>query len=114
MSSTPVADSREEARPGPLAALETLRIASFRYLLFGNAFAMLGFQARQMAQAWLVLEMTDSDAWVGAANGVPAIPVIFLTLFGGELEDYPPVDRSTEQAGHWRDPRAGGFIFCRP
>ena len=87
MSTTPVAESREEARPGPLAALETLKIASFRYLLVDNTFAMLGFQARMMAQAWLVLEMTDSDAWVGAANGIPAIPVIFLTLFGGVLAD---------------------------
>ncbi len=87
MSSTLTQESQAEGQPGPFAALATLKIASFRYLLVGNAFAMLGFQARMMAQAWLVLEMTDSDAWVGAANGVPAIPVIFLTVFGGVLAD---------------------------
>ena len=31
--------------------------------------------------------MTNSDGWVGAANGIPAIPVIFLSLFGGVLAD---------------------------
>lgn len=87
MNSTQTRETSKEARPGRLAALETLKIASFRYLLVDNTFAMLGFQARMMAQAWLVLEMTDSDAWVGAANGVPAIPVIFLALFGGVLAD---------------------------
>ena len=70
-----------------IAALAALADASFRYLLLDNAFGMLGFQVRIMAQAWLVLRMTDSDAWVGVANGLPAIPVAILGLFGGVLAD---------------------------
>jgi MFS family permease len=72
---------------GALETLSTLKIAAFRFLIIGNIFSEFAFQTRQMAQAWLVLEMTDSDGWVGAANGIPAIPVILLSLFGGVLAD---------------------------
>ena len=70
-----------------IAAFETLSIPSFRYLLADNAFNMVGVQARMMAQAWLVLSITDSDFWVGMVNGLPAIPVVFLALFGGVMAD---------------------------
>ncbi len=70
-----------------LAVRAALGDASFRYLLLDNTFGMLGFQVRIMAQAWLVLRMTDSDVWVGLANGLPAIPVAILVLFGGVLAD---------------------------
>ena len=43
-----------------------------------------------MAQSWLTLELTDSQAWVGLVNGLPAVAVIALTLYGGVLaERYP-------------------------
>ena len=70
-----------------LAAVSTLRAPRFPYLLLDNVFGMVGFHLRTMAQAWLVLRMTDSDAWVGLANGLPAIPVAVLALFGGVLAD---------------------------
>jgi MFS family permease len=76
-----------EASQTRVPVFETLRIRSFRFLLADSAFNMMGFQARMMAQAWLVLSMTDSDLWVGVVNGLPAIPVVFLTLFGGVMAD---------------------------
>ena len=89
--SVDMAAAKESRRAGKFdgakATLSTMKIAAFRWLLIGNTFSMLAFQTRQMAQGWLVLEMTNSDGWVGAANGIPAIPVIFLSLFGGVLAD---------------------------
>jgi predicted MFS family arabinose efflux permease len=79
--------SQDAAKKPRFAVLQSLQSTPFRFLLVNNGFAMTGFHARLMAQAWLVLEMTNSDAWVGAVNGLPAIPVIFLTLFGGVLAD---------------------------
>ena len=46
---------------GIQASLETLRIPAYRFLLLDNMFNGIGFQARLMAQAWLVLELTDSE-----------------------------------------------------
>ena len=86
-AATPQESRRTSKFDGAIETLSTLKIAAFRYLLIGNTFSMLAFQTRQMAQGWLVLEMTNSDGWVGAANGIPAIPVIFFSLFGGVLAD---------------------------
>ena len=35
----------------------------------------------------MVLELTDSDAWVGAVNGLPAIPAAGVVLFAGVMAD---------------------------
>ncbi len=67
--------------------LETLRIRDFRYVWLSNGINQTSFQIRNMGQAWLVLEMTDSTFWVGAANGLPAIPIMFFSLLGGVLAD---------------------------
>ena len=58
-------------------------------------FGFIGFNTRLMIIGWVVLELTDSDGWVGLVAGLPAIPVIFLALFGGALTDR--VNRRTIQ-----------------
>jgi len=70
-----------------LLAFEALKIRHFRYLLVSDFFQMLGFNTRLMVQGWIVLELTDSDGWVGLVAGLPAIPVIILALFGGAISD---------------------------
>jgi MFS family permease len=62
-----------------------------------NTLSGTGRQTLAMAQAWLVLSMTDSDIWVGVVNGIPAIPIAALTLFGGTLADR--MDRRTMLIG---------------
>ncbi len=79
--------AQQTSRSRILASFDTLRIAPFRFLLAENGITMMAFQARLMAQAWLVLSLTDSDSWVGAVNGIPAIPVALLALFGGVMAD---------------------------
>jgi MFS family permease len=67
-----------------------LRIRDFRYLFLSVGFLVFGFEMRIMAQSWLALELTDSQAWVGLVNGVPALGVITLSLYGGVIaERYP-------------------------
>jgi MFS family permease len=65
----------------------SLGLGAYRYLISENALAQTSHQTRMMAQAWLVLAMTDSDTWVGVVNGIPAIPIAALTLLGGTLAD---------------------------
>ena len=71
-------------KPSVLAALS---IRSFRYLWLSNGLTFVGVRIPNMAIAWLVLELTDSRLWVGIANGLPAISVIFFSLLGGVLTD---------------------------
>lgn len=46
-----------------------------------------GFQIRNMSQAWLTLELTDSSLWVGLVNAMPGIGIITLSLLGGAVAD---------------------------
>ena len=70
-----------------LAAVDTLRIAAFRHLWGSHGLANLANQMRFLVIAWLVLDMTDSQLWVGLANGLPAIAVAAFSLGGGVLVD---------------------------
>ena len=68
-------------------ALGVLRIRDFQYLLVGNTMTFAGFQVRQMAIAWLVLEQTDSSLKVGVVNAMPGIAIICTSLFAGAMSD---------------------------
>ena len=78
------------ALPLPLrrpAFLDILGISSFRYLWLGNGMSYMGEKVMAMAVAWLVLEMTGSNLWVGIVNGVPALAVIIFSVIAGVLAD---------------------------
>jgi MFS family permease len=81
-------DAVEKAPPSRrLLALEALKITNFRFLVAADFFGLIGFNTRLMVQGWVVLELTNSDGWVGLVAGLPAIPVIALALFGGAIAD---------------------------
>jgi MFS family permease len=67
-----------------------LKIRDFRFALISGAILVFGFEMRAIAQSWLALELTDSQAWVGAVNGLPAIAMIALSLLGGVAADRFP------------------------
>ncbi|MDA1258065.1 MAG: MFS transporter [Chloroflexi bacterium] len=70
--------------------MDVLRIPDFRWMAFASIFMIFGFEARAAAQSWLSYELTGSQAWVGAVNGVPAFAVIALSLVGGLAADKFP------------------------
>lgn len=73
--------------PGLRGSLGVLKVRDFKFLLIGNAMTFAGFQVRQMAQAWLVLEQTDSSLKVGIVNAMPGIAIICLSVFAGAVAD---------------------------
>jgi MFS family permease len=74
-------------RAGLPAAIDILKMRDFQFLLLGNAMMFAGFQVRNMGQAWLVLELTDSSLWVGIVNAMPGIAIISISLLGGAISD---------------------------
>ena len=72
---------------GQLAVLETLRVRDFRYFWAGNALSFISLNMRTLAQGWLVLELTNSKFWVGLTNGLPALPIVAISLLAGVLTD---------------------------
>ena len=67
--------------------LAVLSIVDFRYVIIVNVMMFSGFQIRNMSQAWLTLELTDSTLWVGIINAMPGFSIIGLSLLGGAMAD---------------------------
>jgi MFS family permease len=76
-----------------LAAVDTLRIPAFGYFWGSFGLTNLANQMRMMIVAWLVLDLTNSQLWVGLVNGLPGIAIAAFSLAGGVL-----VDRASPKA----------------
>ena len=77
-----------EGRPGttrtPFAAFE---VHDFRWLAVAN-FAQWGAWIMEtLIQGWLVLQLTNSPVWVGAAAGVRGLTMLLFSLVGGSIAD---------------------------
>ncbi|MBM3942390.1 MAG: MFS transporter [SAR202 cluster bacterium] len=83
------AQAKAEKKPSGFggAAAEALRDSAFRYFWGSIALTQLANQMRVMVIAWLVLDMTNSQLWVGLVNGLPGIAIAVLGLLGGVLVD---------------------------
>lgn len=73
--------------PTRLAALDTLRIPAYRYVVLSALLNNMANEARTMAQAWLILTLTNSDAWVGGVAGLPALLAALTAPLGGVFAD---------------------------
>ncbi|MBU4176137.1 MAG: MFS transporter [Actinobacteria bacterium] len=59
----------------------------FRILWPGALLSNIGTWVHMTALLWFVKELTNSDAWVGAANFANFIPVLIFVLLSGSLAD---------------------------
>ena len=93
------------ATPEPASDVDSTvplhRNAPFRSLLVGQSMVDIGISMRLAAQSWVVLELTGSTLWVGAAAGVRAVPVLLFALFAGVMADRLPRRRLLVMSGFW-------------
>ncbi len=87
-----VAEELEFGRPYEAASawpapLISLRNDDFRFFCGGNFLSNVGTWMQNIAQGWLVLQLTDSPFWLGFIGFVGAIPFLIFTLFGGVIAD---------------------------
>ena len=68
-------------------AIRLLVEGPFRWLFLSNLGHAVGMELRIMAQSWLILELGESQFWVGAANGLRVIPALLLSIVAGVLID---------------------------
>jgi MFS family permease len=69
------------------ATFASLRTRNYRLYFFGQTVSVTGTWMQKMAQAWLVLELTNSAAWLGITLAASQLPTLFLTPWGGLLAD---------------------------
>ncbi len=72
-------------------ALTAFRHRNYRLFFGGQAISLIGTWMQQVAQAWLVLTVTNGDPlWLGVVAAAQFVPVMVLGLFAGILADVLP------------------------
>ena len=77
--------------PGPRAALKN---RNYQLYLGGQIVSQSGGWMARIAQAWLVLELTDSPAVLGMVVTLQFLPILLLSLFAGAVADRYPKRRT--------------------
>jgi MFS family permease len=68
-----------------------LRNRDFRLFWSGNFLSNIGTWMQNVAQGWLVLQITNSAFWLGVVGFASTIPILLFALIGGVIADH--VDR---------------------
>ena len=70
------------------------RHRNYRLFFAGQLVSLVGTWMQQVAQAWLVLELTGDPFVLGLVAALPFLPVLVLGLFGGLIADALPKRRT--------------------
>ena len=66
----------------------SLRHRNFRLFWSGQLVSLIGTWMQNVAQAWLVLELTHSSLKLGIVSALQFLPMLFLSFFTGPFIDY--------------------------
>ena len=70
-----------------MSSLRSFRHRNFRILFAANFVSNIGTWAQGVAQAWLILELTNSGSYLGIVTALQFAPTLFLSLSGGKIAD---------------------------
>src|SRR5215813_10497737 len=65
-----------------------LRNRDFRLFWAGNFLSNIGTWMQNVAQGWLVLQLTNSAFWLGVVGFCSTIPILLFALIGGVIADH--------------------------
>lgn len=75
------------------SGLRALEHRDFRIFFAGQAVSLVGTWMQQIAQAWLVLSLTDSPLRLGLVGSLSFLPVLLFAIVGGAVADRLPKRR---------------------
>ena len=70
------------------------RHRNYRLFFSGQLISLVGTWMQQVAQGWLVLQLTNDPFLLGLVAAVQFLPVLVLGLFGGLIADALPKRRT--------------------
>ena len=70
--------------------VRAFRHRNYRLFFAGQLISLVGTWMQQVAQAWLVLQLTHNPLWLGIVAVAQFGPVIVFGLFGGVIADHLP------------------------
>src|SRR4051812_41332945 len=74
-------------RSGVRRVFTPFEAAGYRYIAASNFFFGASWTMDALVQGWVVLQLTDSPFWVGAAAGIRGTSQILFSIAGGALAD---------------------------
>src|ERR1022692_187088 len=82
-----IAEGSDTIWSGRLAAFRAFRHRNFRLFFGGQFTSVIGTWMQRVAQAWLVLKLTNSPMWLGLVSFLTYMPIVLLGLFAGAVVD---------------------------
>jgi MFS family permease len=70
-----------------LNTFSSLKIRNYRLYYIGQVISTSGTFMQSIAQAWLVLKLTDSGTALGVVTALQYLPILFLSPYGGLIAD---------------------------
>ena len=74
--------------------LRAFRHRNYRLFFGGQLISLIGTWMQSVAQAWLILTLTNDPFMLGLVSAIQWLPVLFLGLFGGIVADALPKRRT--------------------
>lgn len=65
----------------------SLKVRNYRLFFIGQSVSLSGVWVQRVAQAWLVLELTNSGTAVGLVTALQYLPILLLAPVGGVIAD---------------------------
>jgi MFS family permease len=75
---------------GGFRGAPAFRHRNYRLFFTGQAISLVGTWMQQVAQGWLILQLTHDPFWLGLVAAAQFGPVLVLGLFGGVIADQLP------------------------
>ncbi|MBT4738826.1 MAG: MFS transporter, partial [Rhodospirillaceae bacterium] len=66
---------------------QAFAIRNFAIYTAGNTLSLIGMWVQRLAVGWLMWELTESGAWLGAIAIAEFFPIVILTPLGGVIAD---------------------------
>ena len=70
-----------------MGTLRSFKHRNFRILFSANFISNIGTWAQGVAQAWLILELTNSGSYLGIVTALQFLPTLFFSISGGKIAD---------------------------
>ena len=84
---SPIDERRRALQGGISATFSSVNLPAFRWLWLANTGFFAAMQMQQVAQGWLVYELTGDPLSLGGVSAGTGVAMLVCSLFGGVLAD---------------------------
>ena len=77
--------TQPERRIDPTKAFSSLRHRNYHLFFTGQLISLIGTWMQNVAQSWLVYQLTGSPFYLGLVSFASAVPVLVLSLWAGVI-----------------------------